>query len=97
MDEQDDAAARVAELVGNGFFDLEMTEEGILVYQLSEKAEEIAPELYTAMKEAMTDELLEFARMGLVETRFTEELDLEWRWTDVGLEYLRKSGQIPPD
>lgn len=93
----DNAAQFVAQLVGSGFFDLEMTDEGILIYQLSDDAEHIAPELYKQMKEAMTQELLEFAHMGLIETRFNDELDLEWRWTPLGIEYLRKSGQIPPE
>ena len=85
----------MAEAIGSGFFDLEMGEDGTIVFSLSEEAEEINPEFYAVCRQAMMEELMEFARLGFIEWRFDDQLNLEYRYTQAGLDYLKSRG-IPP-
>ena len=85
----------MAEAIGSGFFDLEMSEEGKIIYRLSEEAPEINPRLYEICKNAMMGELMEFARRGFIDYRFDDDLNLEYRYTQAGLEYLESKGILP--
>lgn len=93
----DDTPEVIAELVGNGFFDLGMTSEGKMVYRLSENAAEISPEYFAIMKNVMAQELFEYAKMGLVDLRYNDDLELEYRYTELGREYLDRMGLNPDD
>jgi hypothetical protein len=92
IDPNDEADEVLAQLVGNGFFDLEVTEEGILLYKMSDNAEQIAPEIYKTMMDAMTEELLEFIKLGYVEYRLNDNLEMEYRFTPLGVQYLEAQG-----
>jgi hypothetical protein len=82
----------MAELIGNGFFDLVMTPDGDVLYKISENAETIAPDLYAMLMSSITDELMEFIQLGYLEYRLTDDLDLEYRFTDAGIEYMEQHG-----
>jgi len=82
----------IAQLIGNGFFDVRLTDDGVIVYEISEKAEEIAPEIYAEVLEAMNKEFLEYIKLGYIKTRFDSQLSLEYKFTDLGLDHLRSLG-----
>lgn len=93
MSEENDRIQEViAELVGSGFFDLTMTESGHLLYNLSDNAAEINPEVYAIMMANMTEQLMELTKMGYVDFRMTDDLDVEYAWTPAGIDYLRSIG-----
>lgn len=82
----------LARLVGEGFFDVDAHADGTVTYRLSPNAEQIAPEIYAAMMESMTNELFEFIKMGVVEYRFNDDLELEYKFTPEGLDMLEALG-----
>lgn len=96
MEEHERNPLPMAELIGSGFFDLEMSPEGMIIYRLSEDAEEINPQFFEVCKQAIAHELFEFARLGYIEYRFDDNLDLEYRYTAAGIEHLKSRG-IQPD
>ena len=96
MEEHENNPLPMAEAIGSGFLDLEMDEHGSIVFSLSEEAEDINPEFYAVCKMAMMMELMEFAKLGYIDWRFDDNLNLEYRYTQTGLDYLKSKG-IPPN
>jgi hypothetical protein len=94
MDDMDEV---MAELVGNGFFELEMTPDGDVLYRMSENAQEINPAAHASFMESLTEELLEHVRAGFLEYRFNDDLDVEYRLTPEGIDYLKSIGALDPD
>lgn len=92
MEENEKNPLPIAEAIGSGFFDLVMTEDGTIIYTVSENAEEINPIFYAVCRKVVADELMELARRGFIEYRFDNNLDLEYRFTKEGIEHMRSKG-----
>ena len=52
----------------------------------------IMPELYLAMMEELNEELLSLYKLGLVEIRYDESLNAEFKITSEGRDYLNNLG-----
>lgn len=87
----------MAELVGTGFFDLEVDDEGDLFYKLSDDAESINPDAFSRIMYNVEGEILEFVKQGFMDYRVTDNLDFEYRWSPEGIDYLKSIGVLDED
>lgn len=74
MNEDEFTEEKIAELVGNGFFEVSLdpdTEEP--VFRLSENAQEIDPEVYRIWLLALEEDMLALVEAGLVEMKIDDE------------------------
>ena len=88
----DNTDAVMAELIGNGFFDLVATDDGEILYKISDNAEKISPDLYKMLMGSLTEELMEYIALGYLEYRLTDDLDLEYRFTESGIAHMEAQG-----
>ena len=77
----------VVELVG-------MDENGEVVYEITEKAETDAPELWEAHTEYVDSVLLELYEKGLISIEYNEDLEAMINMTPEGYEAVKELGLI---
>lgn len=97
MEKPEGLDQKMAELVGNGFFDLKIDVSGEVVYQMSDDAELIDPPMYKLFMHNITEELLEQIKVGHLEYRLNDDLDMEYRLTPTGISYLKSVGVLEDD
>ena len=74
-----------------------MDEEGEILFAITEKAKDIAPELWDAHQRHIDDSLMELYKRGLIEIEYNEDLEAGVRMSEEGLRLAKEFGIIPID
>ena len=77
----------VVELVG-------MDEDGEIIYEITEKAETEAPELWAAHRDYVDQALLDLYERGLISVEYNEDLEAMINMTPEGYEAARELGLL---
>lgn len=77
----------VVELVG-------MDEDGEIIYEITEKAETDAPELWAAHRDYVDQALLDLYERGLISVEYNEDLEAMINMTPEGYEAARELGLL---
>lgn len=78
-----------------GAIELEgVDEDGEIIYQVMEKAKEIAPELWAAHEDYVNESVLDLYQRGLIEIEYDENLEATFRISPEGLEAAREYGLL---
>ena len=76
-----------------GAIELEgVDEDGEFLYSITDKAEEVAPELWRAHMDMTEKMMTEMFQKELINIEYDEELNAMISVSDKGIEYLRQSG-----
>lgn len=74
-----------------------MDPDGEIIYQLSDKAEELAPELMQAHQEYIDKTLLELYEKDLISIEYNEDLEAIISISPEGIEIARRYGLLDPE
>jgi len=74
-----------------------MDENGELIFSISEKAKEIAPELWASHQEYVDSHLIALYEKGLLSVEYNENLEAIMTLTPEGYKIARESGLIEID
>lgn len=80
----------VVELVG-------MDEDGEIIYEITEKAETEAPELWAAHKDYVDNALIDLYEKGLISIEYNEDLEAMINMTPEGYDAAKKMGLLSFD
>jgi hypothetical protein len=95
MDEDDEKLQHYLEI---GAIELEgVDENGEVIYSISEKAKEIAPELWESHKEWVDKALLDLYKSGLISVDYNEDLEATINLSPEGYDRARNLGLIELD
>jgi hypothetical protein len=95
MDEDDQKLQHYLEI---GAIELEgVDENGEVIYSISEKAKEIAPELWESHKEWVDKALLDLYESGLISVDYNEDLEATINLSPEGYDRARDLGLIELD
>ena len=94
----DDFNDRLEYYLSIGAIDLVgMDEDGEILYQLTDAAEELAPELMEAHQEYIDRTLLELYEKNLISVEYDENLEATIAISPEGIEIARSYGLIEPE
>lgn len=74
-----------------------MDEEGEIIFAITEKAKEIAPELWEAHEKHIDESLMELYRRGVIEIEYDENLEASFKISEEGKRLAKEFGIIPVD
>jgi hypothetical protein len=95
MDNHDEEIARYLEM---GAIEIEgVDEDGEIVYSISDSAEEIAPELWSAHIEYVDNALLDLYQSGLISIEYNEDLEATINLSKEGYNKAKSMGLIEID
>jgi hypothetical protein len=69
-------------------------EDGEIIYQVTELAKEIAPELWAAHEEYVNDSMIDLYQRGLVEIEYDENLEATFRISPEGMQMAKERGLL---
>jgi len=72
-------------------------ETGELVLSISERAKDIAPELWAAHVQHIDETLLELYKSGYMDVEYDEDLEPNFKLSDEGIKIAKEMGLIPMD
>ena len=72
-------------------------EEGEILFSITDKAKDIAPELWDAHQKHVDDMILELYKKNFIEIEYDENLEASIRFSEEGLRLAREFGIIPMD
>lgn len=98
MDEERDEHTEISYYLEIGAITLEgMDEEGQMIFAISEKAKEIAPELWEAHIKYVDDSLMNLYKKGLMHVEYNENLEATLHLSKEGYRLAREIGLIEID
>jgi DNA-binding PadR family transcriptional regulator len=98
MNEEEANDARIAYYLEIGAISFEgVDESGEIIYSISDKAKELAPELWQSHIEYVDKSLIELYEQGLVEIEYNEKLEATIHITPEGQKIAREKGLIEMD
>lgn len=98
MDEDNSINERLEYYLDIGAIELVgMDEDGEILYCVTEKAEEIAPELLQAHQEFVDRTLLELYEKDLISIEYNEDLEAIISMSPEGLKIAKQMGLIEPE
>ena len=74
-----------------------VAEDGEFIYKITQRAREVAPELWEAHEEHIDNSLLELYEMGMMRVSYDEELNATIELTEEGHQIAKDMGIIPID
>ena len=74
-----------------------MDEEGEILFAITDKAKDLAPELWDAHQKHVDESLMELYKRGLIEVEYNENLEAEVKMSEEGLRLAKEFGIIPMD
>ena len=74
-----------------------MDEEGEILFSITDKAKDLAPELWDAHQKHVDESLMELYKRGLIEVEYNENLEAGIKMSEEGLRLAKEFGIIPMD
>ena len=74
-----------------------MDEEGEILFSITDKAKDLAPELWDAHQKHVDESLMELYKRGLIEVEYNENLEAGIKMSEEGLRLAKEFGIIPID
>lgn len=74
-----------------------MDEEGEILFSITDKAKDLAPELWDAHQKHVDESLMELYKRGLIEVEYNENLEAAIKMSEEGLRLAKEFGIIPMD
>ena len=74
-----------------------MDEEGEILFSITDKAKDLAPELWDAHQKHVDESLMELYKRGLIEVEYNEDLEAGIKMSEEGLRLAKEFGIIPMD
>ena len=74
-----------------------MDEEGEILFSITDKAKDLAPELWDAHQKHVDESLMELYKRGLIEVEYNENLEAAIKMNEEGLRLAKEFGIIPMD
>jgi len=94
----DDYEDKLDEYIQNGSIEVSgIDETGEFIFQITEKARELAPDLWEAHEAHLNETLLELFDRGLIHISYSEDLEAHFELTEEGKDVARQHGLIQMD
>jgi DNA-binding PadR family transcriptional regulator len=91
----DDYENRMYEYIQNGAIEVSgIDDSGEFIFQITEKAKEVAPDLWEAHEEHLNKTFLELFDRGLVNISYNEDLEATFELTEEGKKVAKEYGLI---
>jgi hypothetical protein len=74
-----------------------MDEDGEFIFQITDKAKEVAPELWQAHIEYVDESLMELFELGFIEVTYDENLEAHLNVSEAGKKLAKEMGLIETD
>jgi hypothetical protein len=74
-----------------------MDESGEIIFAITEKAKDVAPELWEAHQTHVDEKLIELLKKGLIRVEYNENLEAMISMSEEGLRLAKEFGIIPID
>jgi hypothetical protein len=95
QEEADYVAEKMAYYIEIGAIELEgVDENGEIIYQITELAQELAPELWAAHEEYVNDSMIDLYQRGLVEIEYDENLEATFKISPEGIQAVKEYGLL---
>ena len=66
--------------------------DGEILFSITEKAKELAPELWQSHQEHVDETLIDLYKKGLIEIEYNENLEADIKLSDAGIEASKEYG-----
>ena len=94
----DDYENRMYEYIQSGAIEVSgIDETGEFIFQITEKAKDVAPDLWEAHEEHLNKTFLELFDRGLVNISYNEDLEATFELTEEGKKVAKEHGLIQMD